>query len=120
MVLTNTFEGYQVESTKKEKPTIPLLNSTKRNDPTRWVTTYFSTILWQVTLKYNGYKGFPHGSAVKNLPAMQEMWVWSLGWEDPLEEDMANHSSILAWSIHGQRMGYNLWGHKESDMTKVT
>ena len=37
-----------------------------------------------------------------------------------LEEDMANHSSILAWSIHGQRMGYNLWGHKESDMTKVT
>jgi len=36
---------------------------------------------------------------VKNLPAMQEIWVWSLGQEDPLEEDMATHSSILAWRI---------------------
>ena len=32
-------------------------------------------------------------------PAMQETWVWSLGWEDPLEEGMATHSSILAWRI---------------------
>ena len=36
---------------------------------------------------------------VKNLPAMRETWVRSLGWEDPLEEGMANHSSILAWRI---------------------
>ena len=36
---------------------------------------------------------------VKNLPAMQETWVLSLGWEAPLEEGMATHSSILAWSI---------------------
>ena len=36
---------------------------------------------------------------VKNLPAMQETWVRSLGWEDPLEKEMANHSSILAWEI---------------------
>ena len=36
---------------------------------------------------------------VKNLPAMRETWVWSLGWEDPLEEGMATHSSILAWRI---------------------
>ena len=36
---------------------------------------------------------------VKNLPAMQETWVQSLGLEDPLEEGMANHSSILAWRI---------------------
>ena len=36
---------------------------------------------------------------VKNLPAMQEIWVQSLGWEDPLEEDMATHSCILAWRI---------------------
>ena len=44
--------------------------------------------------------GFPGGSAVKNLPAMQEVqqtWVRSLGREDPLEEDTATHSSILAW-----------------------
>ena len=36
---------------------------------------------------------------VKNLPAMQEMQVQSLGWEDPLEKGMATHSSILAWRI---------------------
>ena len=36
---------------------------------------------------------------VKNPPAMWETWVRSLGWEDPLEEGMATHSSILAWRI---------------------
>ena len=36
---------------------------------------------------------------VKNLPAVQETWVQSLGWEDPLEKQMATHSSILAWKI---------------------
>ena len=36
---------------------------------------------------------------VKNLPAMQEIWLQSLGREDPLEEEMATHSSILAWEI---------------------
>ena len=36
---------------------------------------------------------------VKNPPAMWETWVWSLGWEDPLEKEMATHSSILAWRI---------------------
>ena len=37
--------------------------------------------------------------SVKNLPAMQEIWIRSLGWEDPLEEGMATHSSILVWRI---------------------
>ena len=36
---------------------------------------------------------------LKNLPAMWETWVQSLGWEDPLEKEMAAHSSILAWRI---------------------
>ena len=36
---------------------------------------------------------------VKNLPAMQETWVLSLGWKDPLEKRVATHSSILAWRI---------------------
>ena len=46
--------------------------------------------------------GFPSGSVVKNLPTvpkMQETQVQSLSWEDPLEEGMATHSSILAWRI---------------------
>ena len=40
---------------------------------------------------------------VKKTPAMQETWVRSLGWEDPLEEGMATHSSILAWRIPTDR-----------------
>ena len=52
---------------------------------------------------------------IKNLPAMQETWVRSLGWEDPLEEGKATHSSILAWRIPGL---YNPWCCKESDMTE--
>ena len=57
---------------------------------------------------------------VKNLPAIQEMRVWSLGWEDPLEKEMTTHSSILAGESHGQRSlaGYSPWGRKESDTTE--
>ena len=56
---------------------------------------------------------------VKNLPAMQETWVQSLGWKDPLEKKMATYSSILAWkipwteepgglqSMGSQRVGHN-------------
>ena len=36
---------------------------------------------------------------VKNLPSMQETWVRSLGWEDPLEKGMATHSSVLTWRL---------------------
>ena len=43
--------------------------------------------------------GFPGGSVVNNLLAMQEIWVQPLGQEDPLEEEMATHSTILAWRI---------------------
>ena len=46
-----------------------------------------------------GKKGFPGGSVVKNPSAVQEMRVLSLGQEDPLEKEMAAHSSILAWEI---------------------
>ena len=51
-------------------------------------------------LKFHIYvKGFPSGSAIKNLPAMQETWVWSQDWEDPPGKEMATHSRILAWKI---------------------
>ena len=46
-----------------------------------------------------GTMGFPPGSAIKTLPAMREIQVQSLGQEDPLEEGMATHFSILAWRI---------------------
>ena len=56
----------------------------------------------------------------KNLPAMQEIQIQSLGWEDPLKEEMATHSSILPGEFLGQRSlaGYSPWGHKQSDMTE--
>ena len=50
---------------------------------------------------------------VKNPPAMQETWVRSLGWEDPLEKRKATHSSIVAWRIPWTV--YNPWGCKELD-----
>ena len=60
---------------------------------------------------------------VKNPPAMQETWVRSLGWEDPLEKGKATHSRILAWRIpwtvhadHG--VSKSPWGCKESDTTE--
>ena len=66
-----------------------------------------------------GKKGFPGGSVVKNPSAVQEMRVLSLGQEDPLEKEMAAHSSILVWeipwteepgglqSMGSQRVGHN-------------
>ena len=57
---------------------------------------------------------------VKNLPATWETWVRSLGWEDPLEEDMATHSSILAWRIPMDRGAWWTTVHRlaELDTTK--
>ena len=58
---------------------------------------------------------------VKNLPAMQETKVQSLDREDPLEKEMATHSSILAWRIPWMEEPGGLlhpWGHKELDMTE--
>jgi len=51
---------------------------------------------------------------VKNLPAMQETWVRSLGWEDLLQKGMATHSSILAWRIPRTEKpgGLQLWGQQ--------
>ena len=59
---------------------------------------------------------------VKNPPVMWETWIQSLGWEDPLEEGMATHSSILAWRIPVDRgtwqATYTVHGVAESDITE--
>ena len=57
---------------------------------------------------------------LKRLPAMWETWVWSLGREDPLEKEMATHSSILAWRIPWteELCGLQSTGRKESDTTE--
>ena len=57
---------------------------------------------------------------VKRLLAMQETQVRPLGWEDPLEKEMATHSSTLAWKIPWTEEpgSYSPWGRKELDMTE--
>ena len=57
---------------------------------------------------------------VKNLSAMQDTWVQSLGWGNPLEKGKATHTRILAWKIPWTEEpgGYSLWGRKGSDRTE--
>ena len=64
--------------------------------------------------------GFPLGSVIKNLPAMQENQVLSLGQEDPLEKGVATHSSILAWRIPWTEElgGLPSMGSQSRDMTE--
>ena len=66
--------------------------------------------------------GFLDGAVVKNLPAAQEMMVRSLGGEDPLEKEVATHSSILFGKSQGQRSlaGYSPWGHRRVILDLVT
>ena len=59
----------------------------------------FLNVHWKLLFGCWRGVGFSGASAVKNLPAIQETWVWSLDWEDPLEKGIATHSSILAWKI---------------------
>ena len=53
--------------------------------------------------------------SVKNLPAVQETRVQSLGWEDPLEKEMATHCNILAWKISWTEEPGRFWGRTELD-----
>ena len=54
-------------------------------------------------------KSFPSGSVIKNPPAKQEMQIQSLGWEDPLEKEMATHPRILAQRISWTEEPRGLW-----------
>ena len=69
---------------------------------------------------YNKIGQHPGGSdgkaSVYSLSTVRETGVRALGWDDPLEKEMAIHSSILAWKIPWMEkpVGYSLWGHKET------
>ena len=76
--------------------------------------SWFGKIPWRRDrLPTPVFLGFPVAQLVKNLPAMWETWVQSLGWEDPLEKGKAAHSSILAWKMPWaiQSMGSLRVGH---------
>ena len=85
-----------------------LLQSTGLSSPCYTATSYWLSILHTVVYMFqcyslNSVSLSPWVSlvaqTVKNLPAMQKLWFWSLGQEDPLREEMATHSSVLAWGI---------------------
>ena len=86
----------------------------------------FSTMFLFLLLLNNTLSVSPVAQGLKRLPAMQETWVWSLDWEDPLEKEMPTHSCILAWRIPWteepgglQSMGLQRVGHDwPSDLTK--
>ena len=59
---------------------------------------------------------FPGDPLGEESAAVQETWVWSLGWEEPLEKETATHSGIPAWRIPWTEVGNNPRGRKESDM----
>ena len=76
------------------------------------------SVLWCKSFNFDEVESSLMAQTVKNLPAMLETWVQSLGWEDPLGEEMATHSSILAWKISWteesarlQSMGLQRVGH---------
>ena len=79
-----------------------------------------SLLLIQVSTCFSFSWDFLVAQRLKRLPAMWETWVRSLGWEDPLEKEVATHSSILAWRIPwmGSLAGHSPWGHKMLDMTE--
>ena len=64
--------------------------------------------------------GFLGGSVVKDPPAKQETWVWSLSQQDPLKKEMATHFSILAWEIPGTEKpgGLQSMGYQGLEMTE--
>ena len=80
-------------------------------------TSYFYMV-FKIPLSVDSFGASLVVQVVKNLPAMQETTVWSLGWEDPLEKEMATCSSILAWRVPWTEEPGRLWGCKESDTTE--
>ena len=75
----------------------------KRHGLDPWVRKIPWRKAWQPT---------PMTQMVKNLPAVKETWVQSLGQENPLEKEVVTHTSILAWRIPWSLEGYSPWGHK--------
>ena len=90
-------------STLEKKKHI-IISVVKHKESDKILPTKFRSKAWVLTLTifftpYCSSRGFPVAQMAKNLPAIQETWVPSLGREDTLEKGVATHSSILAWRI---------------------
>ena len=122
--LTHGHEFEQTQVNSEGQGSLPCCCSCgcKESDTTSWLNnnnlqmTFFSVFwLWDYSYKHlNQYRAFRASlvaQMVKNLPAMWETWVQSLGQEDPLEKELTIHSSILAWRI--------LWTEKPGGLQSV-
>ena len=115
-------KGFRNTYTCIHSPQIPLPSRLPQNIQQRALC--YSVGFYWLSLLNIGVCTWPWASlmaqTLKNLPAMQETQVWFLGWGDPLEKGMANHSIILPWRIPWTEDpgGYSPWGCKESDMTE--
>ena len=91
---------------QKKKKKLPLCVAFSLKYNCHPLTSPFSHSLWCS-------RCFPGGTVVKNLPAMQELQVQSLGQEDPLEKEMATHSNNFAWKIPWtEEPGVSPWGRR--------
>ena len=84
------------------------------------IFTYSWALIWLKWLFIDPLRASPVVQRLKNLPAIRETWVRSMGWEDSVEKEVATHSSILPGESHGWRslVGYSPQCHKESDTTE--
>ena len=88
-----------------------------------WIQTPAAELLSELSMFLNLSRASLVAQSLKCLPPMWETWVQSLGWEDPLEKEMATHSSILTWRIPVDRGAWQNTVHrvtKESDRTEAT
>ena len=83
-----------------------------------WICCNIASVIYVFIFLYSHSHDFLLAQRLKHLPAMRETWVRSLGWEDPLEKEMATHYSVLAWRIPWieepgrlQSMGLQRVGH---------
>ena len=85
----------------------------------QWLRLHASNAGGMCLIPGQGTKSSLVAQMVKNVSAVWETWVQSLGWEDALEKGMATYTSIFAWRIPWtEESGYSPWGCKESDMTE--
>ena len=89
---------------------VQIVNITEGHEP--WLDA-----LQYLDILFNNWWASVVAQLVKNPPAMWETWIWSLGWEDPLEKGKVTHSMGIPWpgEFHGL---YSPWGGKESDTTE--
>ena len=110
---------------------LPWNDGTKSHDLSFWMLSFKPAFsLSSFTLIKRLFSSSSVAQRIKRLPAIRETWVRSLGWEDPLEKEVATHSSILAWripwteeldglqSMGSHRVGHN-WGTNTSVGTRL-